>query len=226
MLLNMTFHSYSSSTKELNLNTKLDKHWIGNKTYINNSVSNGKRLLGHLDMIAQTNHRHMSALKDKTSVVNNTHQKPNDMYLTTWSRTNKYYEPFVSHLLSEGRCTTRICIVYKFLCTSIKTCSNKLKILVTVILYFCLILATINEFIMPGTFRCAANIFRSRKKELVCTIKIVLQIFFSRRLIYIWSWTPELWMPQLLWLLQCPVVGHSILGCYAGRKILCGNPMM
>ena len=77
-------------------------------------------------------------------------------------------------MLSEGRCTTRICIVYQSLCTSIKTCSNKLKILVTVILYFCLILATINEFIMPGTFRCAANIFRCRKKELVCTIKIVL----------------------------------------------------
>jgi hypothetical protein len=45
------------------------------------------------------------------------------------------------------------------------------------VLFFCfyLILATINKLIiMPGTFWCAANIFRSRKKELVCTIIIVL----------------------------------------------------
>jgi hypothetical protein len=47
------------------------------------------------------------------------------------------------------------------------------------VLFFCfcfyLILATINKLIiMPGTFWCAANIFRSRNKELVCTIIIVL----------------------------------------------------
>lgn len=37
-------------------------------------------------------------------------------------------------------------------------------------------MATINELIiMTGTFiRCDANIFRSRKKELVCRDKIVL----------------------------------------------------
>ena len=40
---------------------------------------------------------------------------------------------------------------------------------------FCLILTTINELIIiPGTYRCATNIFRSRKKELVCINKSLL----------------------------------------------------
>ena len=43
-----------------------------------------------------------------------------------------------------------------------------------IVFVICLILATINQLvIMPGTFRSAANIFLSRKKELVCTNKIV-----------------------------------------------------
>jgi hypothetical protein len=27
-------------------------------------------------------------------------------------------------------------------------------------------------------------------------------------------------------LADCPVIGHSVLGWYSGKKILCGNPMM
>jgi len=62
--------------------------------------------------------------------------------------------------------------------------------------------------------------FRSRKKELVCAIKlccIQFKTFLSRRLIFnLGHLTFK--RPQVFWLLQCPVVGHSILGWYAGKR--------
>jgi hypothetical protein len=32
--------------------------------------------------------------------------------------------------------------------------------------------------------------------------------------------------PHVFWLLQCPVIGPSVLRWYSGKKIICGNPMM